>query len=92
MRLLERSALTDQQQEEMYIFAVENDDLAVHLHDCEKQSSKGTGLCDAAAKVFHRKKASHLNEFLAGSAKKEVVHKRKGEAALNAHYYSYKFD
>eukprot|EP00118_Oscarella_pearsei_P013307 m.105432 g.105432 ORF g.105432 m.105432 type:complete len:807 (+) comp37219_c0_seq1:49-2469(+) len=92
MRLLERSSLTDQQQEEMYIFAAENDNLAVQIQECQSSHKFKAGLSDVAAKIFHHKRTSHLNEFLAGSAKREVVQKRKGDAALNAQYYGYKFE
>ena len=91
MRLLERGSVSDQQQEELYIYAAESDDLMSELKHCGRNEST-CDKSDIAAKVFHQNKVAYLNQFLSGSAKRDVVLKRKGDTALSAQYYSYKFE
>jgi hypothetical protein len=91
MRLLERGSVSDQQQEELYIYAAESDDLMSELRHCVQNEST-RDKSDIAAKVFHKNKVAYLNQFLSGSAKRDVVLKRKGDTALSAQYYSYKFE
>ena len=90
--MLKRSAVSAQQQEEQAIFseaALELD--RGLLQEQSSASASSRGMSDTTANMVHRNKKANLGQFLGGSAKSEVVSKRKADQAVSEQYYGYQF-
>lgn len=44
------------------------------------------------ANMLHRNRNAHMNQFLSGAAKKELVDQRKASKAVQDQYYSYQYN
>ena len=88
-RMIQRGALTDQQQEEHAIFREAADHLDREL--MSQQGRQGRGASDSTAKLLHRNKNAHVGQFLSGEAKRALVQQRKADEAVQQQYYSYQF-
>ena len=88
--MLQRGALSDQQQEEHAIFREAMNSMDSVLHS-ESSSSGGGGNSDAMAKMLHRNRNAHMNQFLSGSAKRGLVEQRKASKEVQQEYYRYQF-
>lgn len=61
------------------------------LHsEAAKGGSRG-GRSDGMAKMLHRNKNAHMNQFLSGAAKRDLVEQRKASQEVQQQYYSYQF-
>lgn len=91
-QMLQRGAQSDQQQEEHAIFreAVSSMDSVFHS-DAAKGSGRGSGggRSDGMAKMLHRNKNAHMNQFLSGAAKRDLVDQRRATKEVQQQYYSY---
>ena len=88
--MLQRGACNDQQQEEHAIFreAASSMDTILHSEGGAKGRTSGRS-SDGMAKMLHRNRNAHMNQFLSGAAKKGLVEKRKASKAVQDNYYSY---
>lgn len=82
-QMIQRGAVSDQQQEEHAIFREQANTLDLQL----MQGTSG----DNAAKQLHRSKNAHMGQFLSGAAKRQLVQQRKADEAVQQQYYAYKF-
>ncbi len=97
--MLHRGATSDQQQEEHAIFCETALTLDSTLLGDDKaagsggrRTSGGGGDRDARAKVLHRNRNAHMNQFLSGAGKRELVEKRKASKEVQQQYYSYQYN
>ena len=95
--MLERGALSDQQQEEHAIFreAMGSMDSVLHSESAASSGRKrigGGGNSDAMAKMLHRNRNAHMNQFLSGTAKRGLVEQRKATKEVQQQYYSYQYN
>ncbi len=87
--LLRRGAQSDRQQEEQAIFLEAANTMDTTLMAEEK---RGAGsVSDSAAKMLHSNRNATVNQFLSGTAKRELVSQRKTGEAEQQQYYNYKF-
>ena len=73
-RLMENICKTNTQQEEMHSFAANTHELDEDLRKCEKASKFSS---DHVSSLIFRMKKSNLNNFLAGTRKRDIVMNRK---------------
>ena len=102
-RMLLRGAASDQQQEEHAIFreAATTLDSTLLADEATTRGRGGRisgggrmsgGDSDARAKVLHRSKNAHMNQFLSGTGKRQLVEKRKASKEVQQQYYSYQYN
>jgi hypothetical protein len=95
-KMMERGALTDEQQEEMGNFVSQTEDLERELLRCQKKSegskSKSVKTDDESVRLFYQMKKVDGSKLLSAQKKTGVVQNRKGNAALDEQYYSYRFE
>ena len=86
--MLHRGATSDQQQEEHAIFheAANTMDSAFM-----NQEERRGGNSDTMAKMLHRNRNAHMNQFLSGSAKRAFIDQRRADKEVQKQYYSYQF-
>lgn len=90
-RMIQRGAVSDQQQEEHAIFREVADTFDQGLMR-EGSGAKGKkGVSDATAKLLHQQRNAHIGQFLSGAAKRTLVEQRRADEAVQQQYYSYKF-
>ena len=100
---MERGAVSDQQQEEHAIFreAARSMDVVLHSEGGRRKTrisggggggGGGGGSSDGMAKMLHRNKNAHMNQFLSGTAKQGLVEQRKASKQVQQQYYSYQFN
>ncbi len=96
--MLFRGAADDQQQEEHAIFREAAITLDSTLLGDEAVGTGGGGRMrgggdrDARAKVLHRNKNAHMNQFLSGAGKRQLVERRKASKEVQQQYYSYQYN
>lgn len=76
--MIERAAITNQQQEEASVWRI---DFFKELTTTLRANIEKKKLSDADAKVFYKMKAAHLVQFLSGEKKKDVCKQRKNHTA-----------
>lgn len=84
--MMYRGAVSDHQQEEHAIFHEAANSMDTVL------ASEGGGRgksSDAAAKMLHRNRNAHMNQFLSGAAKRGLVEQRKASKEVQQQYYGY---
>ncbi len=86
--MLQRGAKSDQQQEEHAIFREAANCMDGVIHGDAGRGARG-GNSDSMAKMLHRNKNAHMNQFLSGTAKQGLVDQRKASKAVQDQYYSY---
>lgn len=98
--MLSRGAASDQQQEEHAIFREAAITLDSTLLGDDQGSSSGSRRIsgggrvsgDTRAKVLHKNRNAHMNQFLSGAGKKQLVDKRKASREVQQQYYSYQYN
>ena len=100
--MIERGAVSDQQQEEHVIFreAARSMDTVLHSEGGRRKpringgggGRGGGGSSDGMAKMLHRSRNAHMNQFLSGTAKQGLVQQRKASKQVQDQYYSYQFN
>lgn len=93
--MLQRGAQSDQQQEEHAIFRETANSMDSVLHSEGGQRGgriSGGRTSDGMAKMLHRNRNAHMNQFLSGAAKKGLVDQRKASKAVQDQYYSYQYN
>ncbi len=87
--MINRGAVTDNQQEEHAIFREAADALDVGL--MREGERTGRGASDTTAKLLHQKRNAHVGQFLSAAAKRELTDQRRADEAVQRQYYAYKF-
>ena len=88
--MLRRGAHSDQQQEEHAIFREAANTMDGVLHS---DGARGGGrTSDGMAKMLHRNKNAHMNQFLSGVGKRALVEQRKASEQVKQEYYSYQYN
>jgi hypothetical protein len=85
-RLLERGALTDEQQEEFGMFVQRSEEFEPFLIACRQGRSS-----DGAVRAFYQMQRVDSSMFVSAMKKKDLCVRRLGNKELNAQYYNYKF-
>lgn len=88
-RMLQRGAQSDQQQEEHAIYREAANSMDSVLHG---EGGRRSGRSDGMAKMLHRNRNAHMNQFLSGAAKRGLVEQRKASQAVQDQYYSYQYN
>jgi hypothetical protein len=88
-RMMLRGALSDEQQEEFGNFVSQCQELDLALGAMVRQKRRKVN--DSTTKLLFQRRHANINDFYAGSKKKEVVKQRKADKALTDMYYAYKF-
>lgn len=87
--------MSDQQQEEHAIFRETVTSMDSVLHSNAAASGgriSGRGNSDTMAKMLHRNRNAHMNQFLSGTAKRGLVEQRKATKEVQQQYYSYQYN
>jgi hypothetical protein len=87
--MLQRGAVSDQQQEEHAIFREQVSSMDSVLHS---NGGNRRGNSDTMAKMLHRNRNAHMNQFLSGAGKRGLVQQRKATKAVQQQYYSYQYN
>lgn len=87
--MVNRGAVTDNQQEEHAIFRDAADALDLGL--MKETERGGRGASDSMAKLLHQTRNAHMGQFLSGEAKRELCQQRRADEEVQRQYYAYKF-
>ena len=87
-QLVQRGAISDQQQEEQAIFQQAASSMDQGLM---QQQSRDGAASDSMAKLLHQNRHAHRNQFLSGAGKRVLVEERRADEAVQQQYYSYQF-
>ena len=83
--------MNDQQQEEHAIFREQITSMDQALMTHEGRGSGGR-ISDDMAKMLHRNRNAHMNNFLSGAAKRKLVDQRRANREVQQQYYSYQYN
>ena len=85
-RLLERGAISDEQQEEFGMFVQRSEEFEPIL-----KTTNGNCVSDGVARAIYQMQKVDSSLFISTKKKKDIIKRRQGNKELNEQYYSYKF-